>query len=150
MSTTFSNLLYHIIFSTKDRAPSIQGDLQGRLYAYLGGILSNEGGILLEVGGMPDHVHLLAKLRTDHSVADIVRLIKANSSRWMNREYPAHGRFEWQAGYGAFSVSTSKVDVLRRYIRNQADHHARTPFREELIELLNRHGIEYDERYLLG
>ena len=150
MATTFSNLLYHIVFSTKDRAPSIREDVQGLLYGYLGGILANEEGLLLEIGGMPDHVHLLVKLRTDRPVADIVRLIKANSSRWMNREHPGADHFEWQAGYGVFSVSTSQVDVLRRYIRNQADHHARIPFREELIELLRRHGVEYDERFLLG
>jgi putative transposase len=150
MASTFSNLLYHIVFSTKNRVPLIREELQGPLYDSIGGILCHEGGVLLAVGGMPDHVHLLCKGKTDTAISDLVRIVKANSSRMMNRDHTLTERFEWQSGYGVFSVSESQVDTLRRYIANQAAHHARFSFREELEELLRRHGIDFDERYLLG
>jgi putative transposase len=150
MATTFSNLLYHIVFSTKNRVPFIHPGLRGPLYEYMGGILRGEGGILLEIGGMPDHVHFLAKIKTDIAVAMMIKLVKGKSSKWVNAENSPEQHFEWQEGYGAFSVSASHVDRVRRYIRNQERHHRRVPFRDELIALLNRHAISYDERYLLG
>lgn len=150
MATTFSNILYHVVFSTKDRLPRIQEHASERLYEYIGGIVRAGGGILLEIGGMPDHVHLLMKLKADTPVATTVRLIKANSSRWMTQNFCADDRFEWQTGYGVFSVSASKAGDVRRYIRNQREHHSRVPFKRELVSLLEKHGIEYDERYLLG
>jgi len=150
MATTFSNLLYHIVYSTKDRTPSIVGDLREPLYEYIGGIIRGERGILLEIGGVSDHVHLLAKFKTDIAVAMMVQKIKGKSSGWVN-ERPSHpGRFEWQAGYGIFSVSESLVDKVRRYIRNQEKHHKKVSFKDELIALLKKNGIPYDERYLLG
>ena len=150
MATTFANLLYHIVFSTKDRRPSITPDIRESVYEYMGGILRGEGGILLEIGGMPDHVHLLVKLKTDMSVAETLKKIKGKSSKWLNERPGRTGRFEWQEGYGAFSVSASHVEKVRAYIRNQEVHHRRQSFKDELISLLERHGIEYDERYLLG
>ena len=150
MPSTFSNLLYHIVFSTKNRVPLIQPELQAPLYAYMGGILQKERGLLLEIGGMPDHVHILARLRTDISLAMVIKAVKGKSSRWVKAEKRLAQRFDWQEGYGAFSVSASHVDRVRRYIRNQERHHRREVFRDELVTLLNRHGIAYDERYLLG
>jgi REP element-mobilizing transposase RayT len=151
MASTFSNLLYHVVFSTKNRSPLIHPESRESLYAYMGGILRGEGGILLEIGGMPDHVHLLAKIKPDIAVAMMVKTVKGKSSKWVNEEKrPEQQRFEWQEGYGAFSVSASHVDRVRRYIRNQEEHHRRVSFRDELITLLERHGISYDERYLLG
>jgi REP element-mobilizing transposase RayT len=149
MGTTFANLLYHIVFSTKHRAPLIREDLRADLYGYMGGILRGEGGILLEIGGMPDHVHLLAKLRTDVAVARVVQKVKGKSSKWRNEQPSASERFEWQEGYGAFSVSESLSGKVRRYIRNQEEHHRAISFEDELIALLKRHRIPYDERYLL-
>ena len=99
---------------------------------------------------MPDHVHLLVRFKPDLPVPAAVRTIKANSSRWWNARHGRNGRFEWQAGYGVFSVSESQVPRVQRYIQTQEEHHARVSFRDELVELLNRHGISFDERYLLG
>ncbi|HVR95444.1 MAG TPA: IS200/IS605 family transposase [Thermoanaerobaculia bacterium] len=150
MATTFANLLYHIVFSTKDRRPSITADIQKSVYEYMGGILRGEGSILLEIGGISDHVHLLVKLKTDIALSEAVKKIKGKSSKWLNERPGATERFEWQAGYGAFSVSASLGEKVRTYIRNQEEHHRRLSFKDELISLLERHGIEYDERYLLG
>jgi REP element-mobilizing transposase RayT len=149
VGTTFANLLYHIVFSTKHRAPLIREELRNDLYGYMGGILRGEGGILLEIGGMPDHVHLLAKLRTDVAVARVVQKVKAKPSKWRNELPNTLERFEWQEGYGAFSVSESLAGKVRRYIQNQEEHHRETSFEDELIALLKRHRIPYDERYLL-
>ena len=150
MATTFSNLLYHLVFSTKNRQPLIQTDFRESLYGYMGGILRAEGGILLEIGGMPDHVHLLAKMKTDVAVSVAVKEIKAKSSKWLNERSGALERFEWQKGYGIFSVSASLADKVRAYIQSQEEHHRRVSFRDELVSLLERNGIPYDERYLLG
>jgi REP element-mobilizing transposase RayT len=149
MATTFANLLYHVVFSTKDRIPSINDEIREGLYEYMGGIIRGEGGILLEIGGMPDHVHLLVKLKTDVTVALMVQKIKGKSSKWHN-ERLVRERFAWQSGYGIFSVSASLVERVRRYIRSQEEHHRRVSFKDELMTLLKRNGIPYDERYLLG
>jgi putative transposase len=148
MSDSFTNLVYHIVFSTKNRQPLISDEIRALLYAYIGGIVRGQRGLLLEIGGMPDHVHLLARFRSDASVAEMVRLIKANSSKWMNERTEEPGLFQWQTGYGAFSVSESRVPTVRAYIQNQREHHARVSLRDELITLLKRHRIEFDERYL--
>jgi REP element-mobilizing transposase RayT len=150
MASTFANLLYHLVFTTKNRVPLIREDLRDDLSGYIGGILRGEGGVLLAIGGMPDHVHLLAKLKTDVAVSTMVQKIKAKSSKRMNERAISQERFEWQAGYGVFSVSESLTDKVRRYIRNQEEHHAQVSFRDELITLLQRNRIPYDEKYLLG
>ncbi|HKV13209.1 MAG TPA: IS200/IS605 family transposase [Thermoanaerobaculia bacterium] len=150
MASSLTNLLYHIVFSTKERIPLIQDHLRESLYEYIGGILRAQRGILLEIGGMPDHVHLLVKLKADLAVATAVRLIKANSSGWVNENRKIQGRFEWQAGYFGVSVSESKVADVRRYIQTQQEHHAKISFRDELIQLLQKHRIAFDEKYLLG
>lgn len=150
MASTFTNLLFHIVFSTKDRLPAIHESLREPLYEYMGGIIRGEGGILLEIGGVPDHVHLLVKSKADISVSELVGRIKAGSSKWQNQKNAKATRFEWQVGYGAFSVSESQLSRVRKYIQTQEAHHARISFKDELIALLTRQGIEYDERYLLG
>ncbi|HEX4963890.1 MAG TPA: IS200/IS605 family transposase [Thermoanaerobaculia bacterium] len=150
MATTLTNLLYHIVFSTKERVPLISEGLQESLYEYIGGILRGQRSILLEIGGMQDHVHLLAKLKADLAVAVAVRLIKTNSSVWINENRKIQGRFEWQAGYFAVSVSESRVAEVRRYIQTQREHHARISFRDELLKLLQKHRIAFDEKYFLG
>ncbi len=150
MATTFANLLYHIVFSTKDRNPSIRDDIREPLYEYIGGIIRGERGILLEIGGIPDHVHLLAKFKTDIAVSMMVQKIKGKSSGWINERPDRLERFEWQSGYGIFSVSESVVEKVRSYIRRQEAHHKTVSFKDELIALLKKNGISYDERYLLG
>jgi REP element-mobilizing transposase RayT len=148
MAATLTNLLYHIIFSTKDRQPLIQDSFRDELEKYLAGIIRNHGGILIDIGGMPDHVHLITKFKANRSVAEMVRLIKANSSKWVNERDGQSVRFEWQTGYGAFTVSQSRIQTLRRYVRNQAKHHRTRSFQDEFRAFLDKQGIEYDERYL--
>ena len=150
MASSLTNLLYHIVFSTKERVPLIHDDLRESLYEYIGGILRAERSILLEIGGMPDHVHILAKLKADLAVASAVRLIKSNSTGWINDNRKIQGRFEWQSGYFAVTVSESRVAEVRRYIQTQQEHHARFSFRDELIKLAKKHRIAFDEKYLLG
>lgn len=150
MPDAFTNLVYHVVFSTKERAPLITDAFREQLYAYIGGVIRGQRGILLEIGGMPDHVHILARFRSDVSIAEMVRLIKANSSKWMNERSDRPERFQWQEGYGAFSVSESRVPAVRAYLQNQREHHARVSLRDELVALLERHRIAFDERYLLG
>jgi putative transposase len=116
-SDSYTRLVYHIVFSTKGRAPDITAATQETLYAYMGGIVRSLGGSLLEIGGMPDHVHLLARLRADETVASAVGRIKANSSRWLNERRCEADAFAWQRGYGAFSVSESQITVVRRYLQ---------------------------------
>jgi REP element-mobilizing transposase RayT len=141
-------LLYHIVFSTKNREPIITKPIRAELYKYMGGIIRGEGGTLLQIGGMPDHVHLVVRFKAEPSVATMVKIIKSKSSKWLN-EQPKHpGRFEWQRGYAAFSVSVSQLESVRAYVRNQEQHHRRKTFQEELWLLLEKHGVEYDEPYL--
>ena len=148
MAGTFTNLLYHIVFSTKHRRPLIQSPLRDELHKYIGGIIRGQDGILLEIGGMPDHIHLVTKFKADHSLAEMVRLIKCNSSKWANEQPDRLEEFNWQTGYAAFTVSESQLAAVRNYVRNQEEHHRCRTFQEEFLELLKKHGIEYDERYV--
>jgi putative transposase len=150
MAATFTNLLFHIIFSTKDREPLIRDGFRDELEKYIAGIVRNERGILLGIGGMPDHLHLIAKFKPDRSVAEMVRLIKANSSKWVNEKHGSSGRFAWQSGYGAFSVSQSQLKALKAYVANQREHHQTRSFQDEFREFLNKHDIEFDERFIWG
>lgn len=149
MPHSYTNLLYHLVFSTKNRQPLIDQAWRLRLYEYLGGTIRGLGGIAMEIGGIADHVHILAKLRQDRAVAEVLRDLKANSSGWINesRLRPS-GRFAWQQGYGAFSVSESQVEKVRRYIRNQEAHHRKTTFEEEFLALLQAHGVAYSLEHL--
>ena len=148
MSHTYSNLLIHVVFSTKGHVPIISDEYRDRLWRYLGGIVRSEGAGPLAIGGVADHVHLAIKVRPAHALSDLVRKIKTNSSKWANEHQLFRGKFAWQNGYGGFSVSASQIDKVRRYIENQADHHKTKTFKEELVEMLQRHGIEFDPKYL--
>jgi putative transposase len=146
MPHTFTNLLTHVVFATKDRAPLIKDEARSQLHAYLGGIVREMQGTAFAVNGTEDHVHLLLSLPPALSLADALRVLKTNSSRWMNEE--KHVPFAWQAGYGAFSVSRSKMKLVSNYIARQEEHHRKISFREEFAAFLRKHEIEYDERYL--
>ncbi len=148
MSQSYTNLLYHLIFSTKERRPVITLDYKPRLYEYIGGIIRGLGGISLGIDGAADHVHLLAKLRPDRALSDVLRDLKANASGWMHDVFPETKDFSWQRGYGAFTVSQSNVLDVQRYIAGQEEHHKRVSFRDEFIQFLKANGIAYDERYL--
>src|SRR5258707_3351149 len=148
MSDSYTNLLYHVVFSTKDRRPLITSEIEPQLYDYIGGIIRRLGGICLELNGTEDHVHLLAKLRPDCSLSDVLRELKANATGWMHDIFPELKDFSWQRGYGAFTVSQSNVAGVRRYIATQKEHHAKVSFRDEFIQFLKANEIEFDERYV--
>ena len=146
MPQSFASLDVHIVFSTKNRAPQIAPELAPRLYQYIGGILRDKGSRLLTAGGMADPVHLLVSLGKETSIAEAVRFFKSNSSKWIHQTFPERRDFGWQTGYGAFSVSHSNIEAVTRYIHDQAAHHRERSFKEEFVELLKRHGIEFDPR----
>ena len=145
MSHSFCNLLYHIVFSTKDRQPWLEADMPARLYSYLGGIVREHGGIPIVINGMPDHVHLLVKLGQDEALSYVVRALKSISSRWIREQLPSLASFEWQTGYGAFTVSESQAPRVEQYILNQEQHHRERPFQHEFMALLRANGIRVDE-----
>jgi REP element-mobilizing transposase RayT len=143
MSHTYTRLLYHIVFSTKQRQSWIQDELKMDLHSYLGGILRNIEGTAIAVGGVADHVHILASIPAKISLSDALRTIKSNSSKWIHEEWSLKD-FQWQEGYGAFTVSESNRESVIRYIQNQEDHHRRMSFQEEFLALLEKHGVEFD------
>ena len=147
MSSTHLSLHYHIVFSTKDRTPTIRGAWRERLHAYLGGVVRNVEGVPEAIGGVADHVHLLIGLRATARLADVVRDAKAVSSRWVHDEIGERA-FAWQEGYGALTVSPSQREAVRDYVSRQEEHHRKRTFQEEYLELLQRAGVDYDERYL--
>ncbi len=143
---SYTNLLYHIVYATKERAPLITNKLRPRLHEYLGGTVRSLGGIALEINGTNDHVHILAKLRPTISVSEFLSKLKSGSSGWAKRQ--TTGRFGWQARFGGFTVSESQVERVRRYIRNQEEHHRKLSFEEEFKVLLRAHRIDFDEAHL--
>jgi REP element-mobilizing transposase RayT len=147
MAHTYTTNLIHCVFSTKDRAKIISDRQREQLWAYLFGIARNLGVNVLAVGGTADHVHLLIAMHPNQRLAEVVRDLKANSSRWMNESGDG---FSWQEGYGAFSVSPSQTPVVKQYIRNQAAHHQRRDFQEDFLSLLRKSGIEYDLKHVFG
>ena len=147
MASTYTSLAYHIVFSTKYRRPMLTDAVRSETYNYIAGIIANKQGQLLEIGGIDDHIHLVTSCSPTVALADFVRDIKANSSKWLHED---KGRrdFQWQAGYGAFTVSRSRIDVLRQYVLNQPAHHRKQSFEDEFRAILQRHGISFDEKYL--
>ena len=148
MSHAYSRLHYHLVFSTKERKPFIKAEIKDRLYAYMSGIIFNLGGVVEEIGGVENHVHILFYCPPKHALADVIRDLKAGSSGWIHETWPDLAAFAWQRGYGIFTVSESNVGSVREYIRNQEEHHRRMTFEEEVIVLLKKHHIEYDLRYV--
>jgi len=148
MSRTFTNLLTHVIFSTKNREPLILPALQPELHAYLGGLIKELKGKPHAINGTIDHVHMLIGLPPNVSTSDTLRFIKSNFSGWVHDKWPKNRAFAWQLGYGAFSVSKSNVPEVVKYIAGQEEHHRKRRFKEEFIDFLHKHEIEYDERYI--
>jgi REP element-mobilizing transposase RayT len=148
MPHTYSNLLTHVTLSTRDREPWLVDAIRDQVHAYLGGIVTEMRGATLMVGGTTDHVHSLLRLNCNLCIADCVRVLKTNSSRWIHEKRPQLAKFAWQIGYGAFSVSESSRGEVARYIQNQQQRHGKMSFQEEFLMLLRKHGIEFDERYL--
>ena len=148
MANTYVNNIIHIVFHTKSKGTPMLADDMSRIHKYIGGIVKGVGGVLIAIGGMPDHVHLLTSLPKTMALSDFVRTIKAESSRWIKGLNPYYGGFSWQDGYGAFSVSASIVPKVVEYVRNQESHHKVKTFMEEYKAFLQAYGIDYDERYL--
>ena len=147
MPGTYSQLLLHVVFSTKHRQPWIGHEVRNRLYAYLGGIIRAEKCVLYDVGGVEDHVHLYLRLRPDASVSDLMRTVKARSSRWVHETFTDLSVFAWQEGYAAFSVSKSQEQAVKQYLARQVEHHHKEDFKSELLRLLRAHEVVFDERY---
>ena len=147
MSSTHLSLHCHIIFGTKHQRPLIASDWRPRFHAYLGGAVRALDAIPEAVGGIADHVHLLIGFSATQRLSDIMRDVKRSSSAWVH-DTIGDRQFEWQDGYGAFSVSASLLEKVKQYIANQEEHHRKKTFQEEYLELLKSSGVEYDERYL--
>jgi putative transposase len=148
MPQSFHILNAHIVFSTKQRRPLLHETARPRVWAYLSGILRNQGCTAITVGGVADHVHILCNLSKQHATAVIMEELKRDSSKWIKQEFPDLGGFYWQTGYGLFSVSPSHHEAVRQYISRQEDHHRNEDFKTELLRILKKYQAPYDERYL--
>ena len=147
MPSTHTSLHYHIVFSTKNREPWFSAEFLPKLHAYLGGIIRNMDGHPHAVGGVADHVHVLTGLKPSHRLSDVMRELKADSSRWIKDELKRTA-FAWQDGYGAFTVNAPGLEAARHYVLHQEEHHRKQTFQEEYLEFLKRGLVEYDERFL--
>ncbi|QDV54241.1 IS200/IS605 family transposase [Rosistilla oblonga] len=145
--STYASLHCHIVFSTKNRKPMIDPTWEDRMHEYLGGTLAGLGAYPQGIGGVEDHVHLLVGFKPTHRIADLMRELKKVSSKWVHQEFGAE-RFAWQEGYGVFSVSATARKDVQKYIASQHEHHHKQSFRDELIFMLERAGVEYDPQYL--
>ena len=150
MANTYTQIYIHVVFAVEGRQNLIQPEHNDELQKYITGIVSAQRHKLIAINNMPDHLHLLVGLRPDAALSQLVRDIKANSSRFINEQRWVMGRFSWQEGFGAFSYSRSQLGAVIRYIENQQKHHARKSFHEEYTVLLEKFGVEYDPRYIFS
>lgn len=150
MTHSYRIHFFHLIWSTKNRQPWIFPEVQTRLYPYMAGITVNYDAIPIEIGGMPDHVHMLIKFGSLEKFSFLIRDVKACSSLWIHKNFPHLSEFAWQEGYGSFSVSYSALENVQQYILNQAQHHASMSFDEEYFKFLKLHNETYDQRFVLG
>ena len=148
MPQSLSRVIVHLIFSTKDREPWLDTDVRPRMHAYLATICRDLGGEAFRVGGVADHVHVLTTLPRTVSQAELIEELKKSSSKWIKGLAPKFGQFYWQRGYGAFSVSPSQLEAVLQYVQSQQEHHRTRTFQEEFRDLLHKHGVEFDERYV--
>ena len=150
MANTYTQLYTHIVFHVKSTGIIMREEDLERVFQYIGGIIREEGAIPFAVGGVADHIHILTTLPKNMSLADFMRVIKANSSKWLRRLDSYYESFRWQDCYGAFSVSPSLMKRTTHYIFTQAEHHKTKTYHDEYCEVLDAYGIEYDERYAFG
>ncbi|MBI2436145.1 MAG: IS200/IS605 family transposase [Candidatus Magasanikbacteria bacterium] len=148
MPNTYTQLFTHIVFSTKERRKLLTPQIRAELYPYMSGIAQGKNFTIVSVNGIDDHVHAILLLPTNISVSEAVQSIKGNSSKWINDKFFTHRIFSWQEGYGAFSVSSSQVEIVKHYIENQEEHHKNIDFKTEYRQLLEKHGITFEEKYL--
>ncbi|MCZ7607877.1 MAG: IS200/IS605 family transposase [Planctomycetota bacterium] len=149
MSHSYTRQLLHIVFSTKERQPFLHAEVRPRMLGYLRTVANDLNTTVLALNGVDDHVHILVDLPAALSTAEFLTKLKANSSRWFRKLFPKVD-FRWQRGYGAFSVSPSKLEEVRGYIDRQETHHQKHSFEEEIRKLVKNHGLEFDERFFLG
>jgi putative transposase len=148
MSQSLAKNLIHLIYSTKNRTPCLDQEVRPRLFGYQAGILKEWDSPALLIGGVDDHIHALFCLSKNHALAKVIEEVKKGSSKWLKTQGNHFRAFHWQAGYGAFSVSQSNVEQVKRYIEDQEEHHRSQSFQEEFREFLKRHRIDFDERYV--
>ena len=150
MTNTYTALYYHLVFSTKDRVAYLSPPIENRVWAYIGGVAKKHGAMPLQIGGCDDHIHALIAAPANLSLSQIAQRLKGDSSKWIHETFPELQGFAWQEGYGAFTVSKSLLAAVTQYIQEQRVHHAHGNFQDEFRALLQKHGVEYDERYLWG
>ena len=148
MPQSLAKIYIHLIFSTKNCEPLLRKDDLSELYRYIGGALNDISCPVVIVGGTTDHTHILFILNRTSTVADVAEQVKRSSSKWLKVRWSYYNAFAWQGGYGAFSVSQSKVDTVRRYIEHQEEHHMKLSFKDELRTFLHEYGVDYNEAYL--
>jgi REP element-mobilizing transposase RayT len=148
MPNTFTQLYIQVVFTVKGRESLIGNKWEDELHKYICGIVNGNKQKVYAINGMPDHIHILLSIKPDIALSDLMRDIKASSSKWINEKKLAVGKFQWQEGFGAFSYSQSQIDNVINYIKNQKEHHLKKSFKEEYIEMLKKFEIEYDEKYL--
>ena len=148
MANTYTQIHIHAVFAVQNRQSLIHDSWKDELYKYITGIITNSGNKLLIINGVEDHIHILFGLRPTTSLSEIIQSTKGGSSTWINNKGLVHGKFSWQSGYGAFSLSKSQLPNTVRYIKDQKTHHAKILFQTEYIKLLKKIDIDYDERYI--
>lgn len=148
MAHTYTCLYFHVIFSTKFRHHWLTESIQADLWPYFGGIAKQNDIFPLAIGGFTDHMHLLLRTKPTMPISRMLQLLKGGSSWWIHQTYPHLSSFTWQDGYGAFSISEADLEGVTRYIAGQAEHHRKKTFKEEYVEFLEAHKIEYDPRYV--
>ena len=148
MANTYTQLYFHIVFAVKGRSNYISEQWKDELYKYISGIIANKNQKLMIVNGMPNHIHLLIGTKPNCNLSDLIRDIKANSSKWINEKKFTNFHFEWQTGFGAFTVSQSVVPNVIEYIKNQEEHHRKKTFKEEYVEFLKAYQIDFKDEYL--
>ncbi len=148
MAQSLSKVILHVIFSTKNREPWLNSDVRPRMHAYLATICRDVDADFVHVGGVADHIHIVTTLPRTLSQAQLIEQIKKTSSKWIKALDVRYRGFFWQRGYGAFSVSPSQLDSVVEYVDKQQGHHRRRTFQEEYRELLHKHGVDFDERYV--
>jgi REP element-mobilizing transposase RayT len=148
MANTYSQLYIHIVFSVKGRQNLIQKNWKDELHKYICGIVNGKNQKVYAIGGVADHIHLLVSINPSMAISDLVRDIKANSSKWINEKRFLNTKFQWQEGFGAFSYAQSQLNNVIAYINNQEQHHQKKTFKDEYLELLRNFEIDYNEKYL--
>jgi len=148
MPNTFSQIYIHVVFAVRGRENLINTKLKDELCKYICGIVNGNHEKVYAINGMPDHIHVLLSVQPNTLLSDLMRDIKASSSKWINSNKYVKGKFQWQEGFGAFSCSQSQLDKVIAYIDNQEIHHKKTSFKEEYLKLLKSYKIEYDEKYV--